>query len=71
MDKIKTKKDYAVIQIKLYNKISALDKLLDNYIKDSQTVSYKRISSLYKNINRLLVHSEKLKQDIIYFELIG
>ncbi len=71
MDELKSKKEYAYVQIKLYNHINALDDLLKKYINNSNSVSYKQISNLNKTISKLLVHSEKLKQNLIYFELVG
>ena len=71
MDQLKSKKEYAYVHIKLYNHINALDDLLKKYINNSNSVSYKQISNLNKTISKLLVHSEKLKQNLIYFELVG
>lgn len=71
MDTKKLKKDYASLQIKLYDYVNILDDMLTKYLNDPNTISYKEISHLSELINEMLVHNSNLQNMIICSELIA
>lgn len=71
MDTKKLKKDYASLQIKLYDYVNILDDMLTKYLNDPNAISYKEISKLSELINEMLVHNSNLQNMIIYSELIA
>lgn len=71
MDTKKLKKDYASLQIKLYDYVNILDDMLTKYLNDSNAISYKEISHLSELINEMLVHNSNLQNMIICSELIA
>lgn len=71
MSELKLKKEYINTQIKMFNNISLLDDLLTKHIEDSTSVSYKKILNLSRQINKLLLYSTRLKNDIICLSLVG
>lgn len=71
MDTKKLKKDYAVLQMKLFDYVSLLEDMLSKYLTSPQSISYKKITRLNRMINNILLHNHHLQNKIIYGEYIA
>ena len=71
MDTKKLKKDYANLQVKLFDYVSLLEDMLTQYLTNPLSISYKKICRLHKYINAILVHNQLIQNKIIYSECVA
>ena len=71
MDHKKLKEDYANLQLKLFDYISLLEDMLTKYLTNPNSISYRKICRLHKNINAILIHNHLIQNKIIYNQCVA
>lgn len=61
------KKKYILLQLKLFDYVDLLDGLLTKYLENPNSISYKKISNIYRYINTLLLQNYTLQNMIICY----
>lgn len=71
MDHKKLKKDYANLQLKLFDYVSLLEDMLTKYLTNPHSISYRKICRLNKSINAILIHNQFIQNKIIYSQCVA